>query len=243
MTGSASSAPPKRCPTIRATRTCVFAGPSTAGQALDGFQLRPPATRGAVIEAVRSGFTRIAFIDGAIDHRDQVPLRELRLVLAIPEVQLFGAASMGAIRAVQLANYGMRGAGRVYRLFRHGVLTDSDEVFLLHAPAALRYRPLTLPLVNIRYTLRAMRRGGELTAGEARALAAYMRDVPWFDRDTRSVVAAVFAICGSTRRRRVMKAFEIAYRDVKREDAVSLLSMLQGSDSRSAANECVGIRQ
>ena len=64
-----------------------------------------------------------------------------------------------------------------------------------------------------------------------------MRDVPWFDRDKRSVVAAVFAVCGSTRRARVMKAFELAYRDVKQEDALSLLSMLkaQADTYRGAA--------
>ena len=237
---------PKRCLTHRAPRTCVFAGPSTAGHAIDGFQLRPPATRGTLIDAVRSGFTRLALIDGAIDHADQVPLRELRQVLAMPGVQVFGAASMGAVRAVQLADCGMRGTGRVFRLFPRGILTDRDEVFLLHAPAALRYRALTLPLVNIRYTLRSMRRHGELSAAEERSLAAYMREVPWFDRDNRSVIAAVFTVCGSTRRSRVMKAFESAYRDVKREDALSLLSMLKGKmepDRGAARIERVGIRQ
>jgi hypothetical protein len=235
----------KRCLTKRTARTCVFAGPSTAGHALDGFQLRPPASRGALIEAVRSGFTRLAFIDGAIELTEQVPLRELRQVLAMPEVQLFGAASMGAVRAVQLAHCGMRGMGRVFRLFSRGVLTDCDEVFLLHAPAGLKYRALTLPLVNIRYTLRSMRRYGELSAAEERAIAEYMRDIPWYDRDKRSVVAAVFAVCGSARRARVMKAFETLYRDVKREDALSLVSTLKrtvGSDRAAARSECVGIQ-
>jgi hypothetical protein len=236
---------PKRCLTARALHTCVFAGPSTAGHTPDGFQLRPPATRGALIDAVRCGYTRLAFIDGAIEHSEQVPLRELREVLAIPGVQVFGAASMGAVRAVQLAHCGMHGAGRVYRLFRRGILNDSDEVFLLHAPAALRYRPLTLPLVNIRYTLRSLRRDGQLSDVEERAIAAYMREVPWFDRDKCSVIAAVFAVCGSTRRARVMKAFESRYRDVKREDALSLLASLKAgteADVGVARIGCVGIR-
>jgi hypothetical protein len=140
----------------------------------------------------------------------------------------------------------MRGSGRIFRLFRRGVLTDSDEVFMLHAPAALRYRALTLPLVNVRYTLRSMRRYGELDAAEERAIAAYLQDIPWYDRDKRSVIAAVFTICGSARRARVMNAFETIYRDVKREDALSLLSMLKGpieSDRGAARSECMGIRQ
>jgi hypothetical protein len=131
-------------------------------------------------------------------------------------------------------------------LFRRGVLTDSDEIFMLHAPAALRYRALTLPLVNVRYTLRSMRRYGELDAAEERAIAAYLQDIPWYDRDKRSVIAAVFMICGSARRARVMNAFETTYRDVKREDALSLLSILKGaieSDRGAARSERVGIRK
>ena len=73
----------------------------------------------------------------------------------------------------------MRGVGRIFRLFRCGGLTHSDEVYVLHAPESLRYRGLTLPLVNIRFTLRAMRLAGHLTRSEERAVTMYMHEVPW----------------------------------------------------------------
>jgi hypothetical protein len=224
----------------------VFAGPSLARRDVPpGIEVLPPATRGALAGAVRAGFTRIAFVDGALDAASQVPLRELRQILAYPEIQVFGAASMGAIRAVQLAAFGMCGIGRVFRLLRRGSLTDSDEVFVLHAPAALRYRCLTLPLVNIRYTLRLLRRRGHLSSAEEHAIAGYIQDVPWFDRDKRSMSAAVYSVCGSTRSGRVMQAFEASYRDIKREDALTVLSMLRpgsGTKHRSVAIARMGIR-
>ena len=75
---------------------------------------------------------------------------------------------MGGARAAQLSSEGMRGIGRVFRLFRRRQLTDPDEVYVLYAPAALRYRSLTLPLVNVRYTLRAMRQAGHVRRAEER---------------------------------------------------------------------------
>src|SRR4051794_13329072 len=163
---------------------CIFCGPSLSGHVIStGIDAFPPATRGSLAAAVRAGYRRIGFVDGAVDEPERLPLQELRQALATPGVSLYGAASMGAVRAVQLAPSGMVGVGRIYRLFRRGFLTDSDEVFLLHAPGALRYRCLTLPLVNIRYTLRAMSRAGSIARVDEEALVRYMREVPWFDRD------------------------------------------------------------
>ena len=209
-------------------RPCVFCGPSmSAGERPAGVHVYPPATRGAVLDAVNAGHTVIGLIDGAVDPGERVPLTELRDVIARPGVRLIGGASMGAVHAVQLESDGMAGIGRVFRLFRRGTLTDSDEVYVLHAPAALRYRVLTLPLVNIRYTLRRLRRAGHITAQEEAALVACMREVPWFDRDGRSLSAAVYRTCGSARSAQVLQRFDCLYRDVKQEDALRVISAVQ----------------
>ena len=158
---------------------CVFAGPSLAGQTLPpNIQTLPPATRGALTAAIRSGYTRIALIDGAVEGNEGLPLRELREALATPGVTVLGGASMGAIRAVQLACDGMRGHGRVFRLFRRGSLTDRDEVYVLHAPGTLHYRCLTIPLVNIRYTFRALRLADRLSRGEEHARPSKHSAIP-----------------------------------------------------------------
>lgn len=209
-------------------RACVFGGPSLGGHPNPaGIEILPPATRGALAAAVNAGYTRIGLIDGAIDPASRLTLAELRQTLAIPEIEVFGAASTGAIRAVQLAPSGMRGIGRVFRLFRRGCLTDRAEVYVLHAPASLRYRCLTLPLVNIRYTLRSMRRAGHLVRVDEHAILHYLQNVPWFDRDRNALSAAAYAVCGSSRCGRMLHDFDRCYRDVKREDALSVLSMLR----------------
>jgi hypothetical protein len=177
--------------------------------------------------AVESGYSRIGLVDGAIDEHERLPAAELKEALAVPGVTIMGAASTGAVRATELERQGMRGVGRVFRLFRRGYLRDTDEVYVLHAPAALHYRCLTMPLVNIRCTLRAMRIARFLSRAEEDSAIGYMREVPWFDRDRHALAAMIHAACGSARCARAMQAFESMYRDVKREDAMSLLAALR----------------
>ena len=231
----------KRRLTGTATRACVFCGPSMSGHERPrDVDLYPPATRGSLLEAISAGYTVLGFIDGALESPDVVPLAELRQALATPGLRLIGGASMGAVRAVQLEAAGMQGAGRIFRLFRRGYLSDSDEVYVLHAPGALRYRPLTLPLVNIRYTLRRMRRRGYITAIDEDALVAYMRDVPWFDRDRQSLSAAVYTTCGSSRRTQVVHWFDRMYWDAKHDDAMSVISAVHKHVSAVQRSDVAG---
>ena len=207
-------------------RACVFGGPSLAGYPVPhGIAVFPPATRGALDAAVRAGYRRIGFIDGAIEHGSRLPRREITRALAVPGLALFGGASMGAVRATELQSQGMHGIGRVYRLLRRG-WSEPDEVYVLHAPAALHYRCLTWPLVNIRYTLRAMRRLQHIDRADEQAIVAYMRQVPWFERDRCSLSAAIYGACARSRPGSLMQVFESSYRDVKREDALLVMATL-----------------
>ena len=209
-------------------RACVFCGPSLSGHTPpDGVDVYPPATRGAVADAARAGYEVIGLIDGAIEQAERVPLTELRSVLARPGIVVLGGASVGAVRAVQLEATGMRGVGRVFRLLRRHSLSDSDEVFLLHAPASLRYRALTIPLVNVRFTMRRLRRERHIGAAEEQALVAHLQDVPWFDRDRGALAAAVYRTCGGVRSAGVLQSFDRFYRDVKQEDARALCLQAQ----------------
>ena len=67
-------------------------------------------------------------------------------------IHVYGAASIGALRAAELDVFGMRGIGRIYEDFRDGVLEDDDEVAVLHGPEELGYPPVTEAMVNIRAT-------------------------------------------------------------------------------------------
>ena len=50
---------------------------------------------------------------------------------------------MGALRAAELAPFGMIGIGTIFEAYRDGIYTDDDEVALLHRPAALGYSAMS----------------------------------------------------------------------------------------------------
>lgn len=152
-------------------RTVVFAGPSlppAARPRLAGLDWRAPARAGdalRLLDAEPPG--AVVLIDGLFDGAPAIRHKELLLLLS-EGVAVFGAASMGALRACELSDYGMRGVGRVFEAYARGRWTGDDEVALLHGPAELDWAPLTEPLVNVRATLAAAVRARVLAAGAAR---------------------------------------------------------------------------
>lgn len=142
------------------TRVVVHLGPSLSvavARRVLAADYREPARCGDVLRAVLDGADVIGLIDGYFHHVPAVWHKEILYALA-QGVAVLGAASMGALRAAELAPFGMVGVGRITAAFRAGCLTDDDEVAVRHGPAALGYPLLSEPMVNIRATLaRAVR--------------------------------------------------------------------------------------
>ncbi|MEV7304560.1 TfuA-like protein [Streptomyces clavifer] len=74
-------------------------------------------------------------------------------------VHVIGAASIGALRAAELAPYGMLGVGSVYAAYHRGDITADDEVAVGQAPDG-QWEALTWPLVNLRSVLRLAQEAG-----------------------------------------------------------------------------------
>jgi hypothetical protein len=134
--------------------TIVFVGPTlTAGEVsarLPGATVLPPVAAGEILALVRRrGVTRIAIIDGFFERMAAVWHKEILLALE-RGIAVWGAASMGALRAAELAPFGMRGVGAIYRGFADGSLVADDEVAVAHLPAAYGYRATSEALVNLR---------------------------------------------------------------------------------------------
>ena len=146
----------------------VFAGPSLWGTTWDGvpaIDLRPPAVQGDVYAAVRAGANVIGLIDGAFESVAATWHKEILFALA-QGVQVFGGASIGALRAAECAAFGMIGVGEIYRAYAAGDIVDDAAVALLHGPADLGYLPLTEALVNVRATLAHTQQAGLISDAE-----------------------------------------------------------------------------
>ncbi|MEL7259920.1 MAG: TfuA-like protein [Pseudomonadota bacterium] len=163
----------------------VFAGPTIAAAAirevLPEADIRPPARAGDVYAACADGAAAIGLIDGYFDGVPSVWHKEILWALdrGIP---VYGASSMGALRAAELHAFGMTGVGAIFDAYRDGVYEDDDEVALRHGPAELGYVALSEPMVNIRATLARAVTDGVIDGARADALIAQAKAMHFPDR-------------------------------------------------------------
>ncbi len=202
----------------------AFAGPSLTTADRDhfpGVDWRPPAQAGDVLRlaAGNTANLRLCLIDGYFDHRPAVRHKELLLLLA-KGARIFGAASIGALRAAEMDGFGLVGVGAIYAAYARGSLTGDDEVALIHAGAERDWRPLSVPLVDVRATLCAARRAGVVDRGEARALLRAAAVIHYVDRQWPSVCEALE---GAGRRAAFAAWLEAGAVSQKRADALACL--------------------
>jgi hypothetical protein len=169
----------------------IFAGPSFHGADVrmpQGTQLRPPAAKGDILLAVEEGANVIGLVDGYFETTAAVWHKEILHALSCG-VRLFGAASIGALRAAECAAFGMTGIGAIYEAYAAGLVEDDAEVALLHAPRELGYAPLSEPLVNIRATLDRLLGAGQIGDHQREALLEAASSIFYKERTWRAILA------------------------------------------------------
>lgn len=170
----------------------VFLGPSLScdeASAILPASYRGPAAMGDVYRAVMERPSAIVIIDGVFERTPAVWHKEILFALS-SGIPVFGASSMGALRAAELHGFGMVGIGRVFEQFRDGELEDDDEVAVAHAAAEHGYRSLSDAMVNIRDGLRSACGQGVITPATTRRLEAAAKRQFYADRSWASLVAA-----------------------------------------------------
>lgn len=133
----------------------VFSGPSlppSKAPVVRGLEWRPPVRQGDLYRAAQSGPGLIGVIDGTFELVPTVWHKEILWAMA-HGIHVYGAASIGALRAAELCDFGMKGIGVVYRQFHSCELLDDDEVAVLHGPEEIDYAQVTEAMVNIRATI------------------------------------------------------------------------------------------
>ena len=111
----------------------IFLGPSLSHEkARKIFQadFRGPAKKGDLLRV--SGdiddSTIVCLVDALfLQDYPPSPIEVYQLMLN-KNIKLYGAASLGALRAVELEKFGMIGMGKIFELYKKGKLTADDEV-------------------------------------------------------------------------------------------------------------------
>ncbi|MDJ0945099.1 MAG: YcaO-like family protein [Kiloniellales bacterium] len=164
----------------------VFAGPSlNASEIEDRFAMTalPPARQGDVLWIAQAKPRAIGIVDGFFDGTPAPWHKEILWAMQ-QGIHVFGAGSMGALRASELYGFGMRGVGRIFEAFRDGALEDDDEVAVLHGPPEMGFRPLSEAMICLREAIRRAAEEGILGAEAAALLtsiakASFYQDRSW----------------------------------------------------------------
>ncbi len=132
--------------------TLVFAGGSLQKQDYcdnDDIVYAGPAEQGDMFMAILEGFKNIIIIDGYFYFK--FPCTTFEVILALDHgINILGSSSIGALRAVELDNWGMVGRGYVYEYLKRQYMKPYHIVAQTYDE---RDMPLTIPLVNIIYFL------------------------------------------------------------------------------------------
>lgn len=211
-------------------KTVIFVGPSLpaarARELAPAAALAAPARCGDVYRAAVRGAHTIGLIDGFFEHALSVWHKEILWALS-NGVRVYGAASMGALRAAELARFGMIGVGTIYEWYRRARVEDDDEVALVHEPAERGYVSRSIALVNLRATFEKAEREGVLSAEECDGLIAALKGLFYPRRDLHALRSAVSKLLPPQSAARFERWFaQTGLVDQKRIDAEAMLQRL-----------------
>ena len=219
--------------------TFVFLGPTLQRQEAQGWldaEYLPPVAMGDLhalaASRARPG-DRIAIIDGLFEQVPAVWHKEILFTLE-RGIAVYGASSMGALRAAELHAFGMHGVGRIFEAYRDGIIEDDDEVVVAHATAENGYRVLSHAMVSLRFGLAALHGEGVIDSEQRDLLIAAAKGRHYSTRSWAAVAAdardaglpeaAVTALRGAVRRF-----------DFKADDARALLQRLGAEAAQGPA--------
>jgi TfuA protein len=156
-------------------RPVIFLGPSLshekARKVFAEADYRPPAKKGDFLRlAADPDVKMVGFVDGVF-LQDYPPTPIEVYQLARKEGMLLaGAASLGALRAVELEKFGMVGIGKIFQMYKSGKTDADDEVAVTFDPEG-DYRLQSEAMIDIRYNLFLAHKKGVMGRQAKRALA------------------------------------------------------------------------
>lgn len=211
--------------------TYVFLGPSLpleqARRLLDATYL-PPIQQGDLLRLLDLKPRYVGIIDGYFETVPSVWHKEILLAMS-RGVHVFGAASMGALRAAELHSFGMVGLGEIFQWYRDGKIVADDEVAVRHGPAELGYLPLSQALVDIRDSCTAALRDGIINLQLAETIVSTARTLPYWERTYDAVGAELCRLePGNLRETHDwLEYVRTRYVSLKARDATALLTEMK----------------
>ncbi|MBN4059202.1 hypothetical protein JYT22_00960 [Endomicrobium sp. AH-315-J14] len=148
-----------------------------------------PVKRDDLLADVEAGVNVVVILDGKFQQSLAVSPSEILDALR-SGMRVYGASSMGALRAAELYPQGMVGVGRIYRWIRSEPYFRDDYLGQIFREFG-SVRDASEPYVDVHFGLRGLCEAGAIDE-EARAeLDELYRDMHFTDRDLRALERAV----------------------------------------------------
>jgi TfuA protein len=203
----------------------IFTGPSLHPEDADKIlnaDYRLPVGRGDVIIALRDNPDIMGIIDGVFYQKPAVSHREILQALQ-SGVNIVGGASMGALRASELDDFGMIGVGEVYKSYKSGEIESDDDVAVVFNPQTLEQ--LSEALVNMNYNFNRASKKGLISKKDLKELLETAKSIYYPKRTYERVLKD--ADIGANQKISLKNFLKKEGKDVKREDAILVLEYIK----------------
>lgn len=184
---------------------------------LPGAEVGAPVRRGDLLRDIASGVHVAIIIDGLFHHSLAVSIGELMDALRAG-VRLYGASSMGALRASELDVHGMIGFGRVYELIRRSPYFRDD--FVAQALSTETGQALSHAWVDLHFRLAELSRSRRVDPREVLRVQRLLQELHYSERSP--------ALQRHLQRRQprlqaLLEQLSVPFESQKRKDALGVL--------------------
>ena len=180
-----------------------------------------PIQRGDLDLALKENPDIIGIIDGVFHQNSAVGHKEILKVIK-SGVKVFGASSMGALRASELDSLGMVGVGYCYNQYASGAIDSDDDVAVMLDSDSLE--ALSTPLINMNYVFENAVCEKIIAESEKEELSSIAKSTFYPKRNYSQTLARSSL---SDEAKSALIDFIRESDDIKRQDAVELLKYIK----------------
>lgn len=193
---------------------------------LDSFEdteviYKRPVKRGDLKEALKENPDIIAIIDGVFHQNSAVGHREILEVIN-KGIKVYGASSMGALRASELDLLGMTGVGYCYEEYASGRVVSDDDVAVMLDRDTLE--ALSTPLISMDYVFKKAVQENIISQSEKDELIKITKNT-YYPKRSYSKTLNESGLDDATKN--ALADFIRTSGDIKKEDAVELLEKIK----------------
>ena len=180
-----------------------------------------PIQRGDLGQALKEHPDIIGIIDGVFHQNSAVGHKEILNAMK-NGIRVFGASSMGALRASELDTLGMTGIGYVYEQYSSGEVDSDDDVAVMLDSETLE--ALSEPLINMKYVFTSAVAEGIITDYEKDELLTIAKKT-FYPKRNYAQTLSQSSLDSETKGKLI--DFIRTSPDIKKEDAKELLKHIK----------------